>query len=1225
MTQLTYADRIQETAVNVGNDVVIGLLGAADARLRTFAEGGLDGKTVAYCIEHREAAEWEIGYGIYEAGGTTLTRAVVFCNSAGTQNLINFTFGFVDVWNDLPAEKMVSLDADSNHLTLPGDVTIHGSLGVDGAITAGGPITGSTIHGILEGPLEWSGIINTPTTLAGYGITDAWTQAEGDLRYVQIGAPIDWAVITNTPTTLAGYGITDAFTKTESDARYLQQGGTGFVVSVSGTAGRISVTGGQAAVVDIDAAYVGQPSITTLGTIASGVWNGTPVATAYGGTGFTTYGPGDLLHGLPSGALNRLPGPTTSVKQFLTSTGTGTAPNAPAWGTITAADVGSGTFPGTGPYTFATNVTIAGSNLTISPTPGSAAFLTLRSNVAPAQIVIVAATTSDRWRLYFSDGSAETGGNAGSSLFLEARDDTGTVIDRPIQVSRALGSGILLGSNSATTARTVGLYGPAGTNRTLEFRTGSSLFRWRLTANSTAEAGSNAGSDFQITALTDGNSLIDNPIAIVRAGGGAITLGGTTARPVNFTGTLTATGLATFNGGISITGTPTFTTPVPPTSGGTGLNTYVTGDMLYASAANTLARRAIGAAGQVLTVVSGVPTWQTPQVVDTLPWSAITGTPTTLAGYGITDAWTKDEADARYIQSVGESIPWTAIGGTPTTLAGYGITDAYTKTESDARFAPIAVPWASITGTPTTLAGYGITDAFTQAQADARYVQTVTGTAGRISVTGGLAPVVNIDTGYVGQASITTVGTITSGTWNSGIIGPMFGGTGVNGWQLGYLLHGTGPGITGLLPIGTANQVLTVVGGVPVWATATVSAANVTSGTFPGTYTFANSLVIGTDPGGTDRLRVGGNVTVGTAGGGSQTVTVNAVSSSSSALVLQSNGTSSWAIGRGWGDGTTNLNFHNTVLGSRALQILAATNTVLVGTTDPAPGGSAIFRVGGASTLGGNVFSTGGFFTGTTGAIVQANAPSGTASSYIQLINSMTNMLFGIEGTAGGNLLSGATAGAMVFGNATAGRNIELFTNNVRRVQITDGISTITTPTVVGTTAPGDYALRVYNSGTSSTPYIAYFYFAASSPNNKTSEFLRCADNIGVRCYIWSDGGISNYQANNTNLSDATLKDVGAVLDPAEWWDRLAAIEIRKFKYLDQTHADDNIGVIAQQVQSVAPELVDIAIPAQGRLPALLGVYTADLYHAHIAVTQELQRRVLTLEAKLNELMPTLS
>ena len=37
-------------------------------------------------------------------------------------------------------------------------------------------------------------------------------------------------------------------------------------------------------------------------------------------------------------------------------------------------------------------------------------------------------------------------------------------------------------------------------------------------------------------------------------------------------------------------------------------------------------------------------------------WSAITGTPTTLAGYGITDAYTKTESDARYLQLSGGSL-----------------------------------------------------------------------------------------------------------------------------------------------------------------------------------------------------------------------------------------------------------------------------------------------------------------------------------------------------------------------------------------------------------------------------------------------------------------------------------------------------------------------------------------------------------------------------------------
>lgn len=59
----------------------------------------------------------------------------------------------------------------------------------------------------------------------------------------------------------------------------------GTVVSVSGTANRITSTGGLTPVIDISASYVGQSSITTLGTIGTGVWQGTIVTPTYGGTG----------------------------------------------------------------------------------------------------------------------------------------------------------------------------------------------------------------------------------------------------------------------------------------------------------------------------------------------------------------------------------------------------------------------------------------------------------------------------------------------------------------------------------------------------------------------------------------------------------------------------------------------------------------------------------------------------------------------------------------------------------------------------------------------------------------------------------------------------------------------------------------------------------------------------------------------------------------------------
>ena len=103
-------------------------------------------------------------------------------------------------------------------------------------------------------------------------------------------------------------------------------------------------------------------------------------------------------------------------------------------------------------------------------------------------------------------------------------------------------------------------------------------------------------------------------------------------------------------------------------------------------------------------------------------FSEIAFTPTTIAGYGITDGGgattltdlgiadgtngqvlTTDGSAGFTFTTVssggGGSTAWGDITGTPTTITGYGITDAFNGV------------FSSLTGKPTTIAGYGITDA----------------------------------------------------------------------------------------------------------------------------------------------------------------------------------------------------------------------------------------------------------------------------------------------------------------------------------------------------------------------------------------------------------------------------------------------------------------------------------------------------------------------------------
>lgn len=76
-----------------------------------------------------------------------------------------------------------------------------------------------------------------------------------------------------------------------------------------------------------------------------------------------------------------------------------------------------------------------------------------------------------------------------------------------------------------------------------------------------------------------------------------------------FTGTIAASNLSGTNTGdvdlSTITGT------LVETKGGTNQSTYATGDILYASASNTLSKLAIGTNGQVLKISAGLPGWGT--------------------------------------------------------------------------------------------------------------------------------------------------------------------------------------------------------------------------------------------------------------------------------------------------------------------------------------------------------------------------------------------------------------------------------------------------------------------------------------------------------------------------------------------------------------------------------------------------------------------------------------
>lgn len=105
---------------------------------------------------------------------------------------------------------------------------------------------------------------------------------------------VDFVPVNKAGDTMTGTLVLSGAPVNPNDAatkNYVDTVGSGLVDSVTGTANRITITGTAAdPVVDIAATYVGQASITTLGTITTGVWNGTAIPITAGGTNATDAG-----------------------------------------------------------------------------------------------------------------------------------------------------------------------------------------------------------------------------------------------------------------------------------------------------------------------------------------------------------------------------------------------------------------------------------------------------------------------------------------------------------------------------------------------------------------------------------------------------------------------------------------------------------------------------------------------------------------------------------------------------------------------------------------------------------------------------------------------------------------------------------------------------------------------------------------------------------------------
>jgi hypothetical protein len=203
-------------------------------------------------------------------------------------------------------------------------------------------------------------------------------------------------------------------------------------------------------------------------------------------------------------------------------------------------------------------------------------------------------------------GPSAGSNQAGASTFLRGGQGTGTGAggDLAFEVSVAGSTGSSL--NAYVRALTL-----SGAGNLLVFGNGvTAASPTAFTIQPTSASGSNvAGVDFtyagsQGTGTGAGGSHV---FKVAPAGSTGSSLNSLVTAL-----TIDSTKLVTFAGNASmqtITAGTWNGTKIAEAYGGTNQSTYTTGDLLYASGANTLAKLAVGSTDQVLTVRSGAPSW----------------------------------------------------------------------------------------------------------------------------------------------------------------------------------------------------------------------------------------------------------------------------------------------------------------------------------------------------------------------------------------------------------------------------------------------------------------------------------------------------------------------------------------------------------------------------------------------------------------------------------------
>ena len=685
--------------------------------------------------------------------------------------------------------------------------------------------------------------------------------------------------------------------------------------------------------------------------------------------------------------------------------------------------------------------------------------------------------------------------------------------------------------------------------------------------------------------INDGKLYYEDSTGVVQviATKGAGTIGGSTTQiQYNNAGALAGNAAMVFNSGTSTTTLTTLnlTNALGAIYGGTAQSTYTQGDVLYSSATNTLAKLSIGAVNYILASTGSVPQWVAPSSIAVLTATNLAGGLAGSVPYQSaldTTTFLPIGAADRVMTSTGSAPQWvtslTGLTGVSTTT----LTTSSTVTINGGTANGVAYLNGSkvlTTGSALTFDGTNLS----VSSPSTATTFTLADNAGRLVVlknslgTGGTAEVgTTTNHDFYVRAGVSSGGANSLYLQAGGVTGYSLDYAGVSAWSVGGVeklrLNATGLQVTNTLSGGTSGTAYSFSGSAPATSLTLDSSGNLGVGRAPtaaGTY---KMLELDGSAGGYMRLYASGTLS----GYFYSSAVESGIGSVTSApFVFYTNNTERMRL-----DSSGNLG---------------------LGVTPSAWNSSSkAFQLGSSGTASLEEYA--GIVTS-----VYQNAYRDSSAGHKYLTSTPASWYYQYNGTHNWlNAASGTAGNAISFTQAMtldASGNLKVGTTSSANAHILE------------TATSGVYSTQ-FISSTASSPYGSNIYFSGAAPNGTSNQFLYCNDSSALRMEVRSNGGIANYTANNVILSDRREKTNFA---PAtSYLDKICAIPVQTFNYIDQnleTDAGLTLGVVAQDVQEVAPELVTEGNWGTKENPKMrLEIYQTDLQYALMKALQELNAK----------------